>query len=189
MPCARGTGVMEADVGTYTVTPELLGADGTVLATAPNQTVVIAAGQTAPLAPLVFAAPLPSGFLALSIVNGTAGLSNCQASGAGMTGTALWLERSGRKTGCAPTTFVRSRAGVQTGTYAATSCSTPAVNTCIETDERLTAGTLDPGTYVLHVRGNQGADQCWSADETITLLTGTPSVGTVTLSRGPGPGC
>lgn len=189
LPCARGNATFDADVGTYTVTPELLAADGTVLATAPGQTVVIPAGQPASLASLVFAATPLSGFVALSIANGTSGQSNCQAAGAGMTGVSLWLERSGNAGGCVPTTFVRSRAGAQTGTYAATSCSSPAVEPCIETDERLTAGMLSPGTYLLHVHGNKGADQCWNADETLTLAAGRPFVGTVSLVRGTGPGC
>jgi hypothetical protein len=42
---------------------------------------------------------------------------------------------------------------------------------------------------LLHAFGKKGAAQCWSVDQTITLVAGRPSVNRFWLERGTGPGC
>jgi hypothetical protein len=186
LPCARGAGTAELAVGTYRVVSQLVTADGTVLATATDQTATVAAGQTAALVPALFAASTGSGFLAVSLVAGSPGVTNCQPAGAGITGVAISLEHSGS---CAPTTLVRSRGGTQLGSYGANNCSSPGVTGCIEADEVLTAGDFEPGPYTLRVRAKKGALDCWTLDETFTLIPGRPLVRTLTLARLSGPGC
>lgn len=181
LPCARDTGTAALAVGTYGVVPQLVTADGTVLATATDERATVAAGQTATLVPALFAASTNSGFLAFSLSTGAAGVTNCQG-GAGITGIAMSFEHSGGG-GCAKAVVVRSRGGNPLGTYVADDCSSPAVTSCIEADEVLTAGELKPGPYTLHVRGFNGARQCWSVDETFTLAPGRPLVRTLTLVR------
>jgi len=187
LPCARGTGTGGLAVGTYGVVPQLVAADGTVLATAPDQTATITAGQTAALVPALFAASTRSGFFAVSLSTGIAGATNCQSGGAGITGVAMSLEHSG--SGCAPKTLIRSRGATQLGTCDANNCSSPSVTSCIEADEVLTAGDLKPGPYTLRVRAKKGALDCWTLDERFTLVPGRPLVRTLTLAHAPAPGC
>jgi hypothetical protein len=183
LPCARSGGTVELAVGTYRVVPQLVTADGTVLATAQDQTATVVAGQTTALVPALFAVSTRSGFFAVSLVTGTG--TNCRPDGAGITGVAMFLEHSG---GCAPTTLIRSRGNTQLGTYAS-NCSSPPVASCIEADEVLTAAGLQPGSYTLHVRGKKNALDCWKVDETFTLVPGRPLVRTLTLAHAPVPGC
>lgn len=183
LPCARSGGTVELAVGTYRVVPQLVTADGAVLATGPDQTATITAGQTATLIPALFAASTRSGFFAVSLSTGS---TNCQAGGAGITGVAMFLERSSG--GCASTTLIRSRGGTQLGSYDV-NCSSPSVTACIEADEVLTAGNLTPGSYILSVRAKKGPLDCWKLDETFTLVPGRPLVRTLTLVHAPDPGC
>jgi hypothetical protein len=185
VPCARSSsGTIELAVGTYRIVPQLVTADGAVLATASDQTAAVTAGQTTALTPALFAASTRSGFFALSLSTGS---TNCQPGGAGITGVSMFLEHAGD--GCAPTTLIRSRGGVQLGTYDINNCSSPSVTSCIEADELLTAGNLTPGSYILRVRAKRGPLDCWKLDETFTLVPGRPLVRTLTLAHAPDAGC
>jgi hypothetical protein len=184
VPCARSSGTIELAAGTYRVVPQLVTADGAVLATASDQAATVTAGQTTALTPALFAASTRSGFFAVSLSTGS---TNCQPGGAGITGVSMSLEHSGD--GCAPVTLVRSRGGAPLGTYLANNCSSPSVTSCIEADEVLTAGDLTPGSYILRVRAKKGPLDCWKVDETFTLVPGRPLVRTVSLAHAPDPGC
>ena len=187
LPCARNTGTAALAVGTYGVVPQLVTADGTVLATATDERATVAAGQTTTLVPALFAASTNSGFLAFSLSTGAAGVTNCQPGGAGITGVAMSFEHSGGAgdTGCAKAVVVRSRGGNPLGTYVAEDCSAPPFTSCIEADEVLTAGGLKPGPYTLHVVGTRGAQQCWTVDDAFTLTPGRPLVQAPTFVRSP----
>lgn len=191
LPCARGAATAELAVGTYRVVPQLVTADGAVLATAADQTATVAAGQTLALLPALFAASTRSGFLAVSLAAGGAGVTSCQPGGAGITGVAMSLEHAGGPgdSGCAPVTLVRSRRGAELGTYLANDCSSPSVTSCIEADEVIAAGDLTPGPYTLRVRGKKGPLTCWTLDETFTLVPDRPLVRTLTLAHAADPGC
>jgi hypothetical protein len=131
LPCARGGSAGELAVGAYRIMPQLVTADGAVLATAPDQSATVVAGNPIALAPVVFAASTPastrSGFLVASLSIGPAGVANCQG-GAGMTGVALVLAHG--EGGCAPVRMVRSRGGLLLGTYDANNCVSPSVTSC-----------------------------------------------------------
>ena len=191
LPCARGGGTGALAVGTYRVVPQLVTADGAVLATAPDQTATVTAGQTTALVPALFAASTRSGFFAVSLSTGAAGVTNCLPGGTGITGVVMTLEHAGGPvdSGCAPVTLIRTRGGTQLGSYVANNCSSPSVTSCIETDEVLTAGDLTPGPYTLRVRGKKGPLDCWKVDETFTLVAGRPLVRTLALAHTPDPGC
>lgn len=190
LPCARGGSVGELVAGDYRITPKLVAADGGVLSVAPAQRADVRVGNTSALAPAVFAASSSastrSGFLAASLSVGPAGVPNCQG-GAGMTGVALVLARGDGR--CAPAKLVRSRGGFLIGTYDADNCISPAIASCIEADEVITVGDLEPGRYILRVRAKKGALECWTADEPFTLVPGAPLVHTFALTHSSAPGC
>src|SRR5262249_23055563 len=56
LPCERGAGTAQLAVGAYSVVPQLVTADGTVLATATDLRATVTGGLTATLVPAVFAA-------------------------------------------------------------------------------------------------------------------------------------
>jgi hypothetical protein len=190
LPCARGGSAGELAAGTYRILPQLVAVDGGVLSNAPEQSATVVVGQTTALAPAVFAASTSastrSGFLAASLSIGPAGVPNCQG-GAGMTGVALVLAHGDGR--CAPARLVRSRGGFLIGTYDANNCISPAVASCVEADEVVTVGDLEPGPYILRVRGKKGGLECWTADETFTVVPGTPLVHMFALTASSSPGC
>lgn len=169
MPCAPGSGTAQVAAGVYDIAIELHAADGTRLATAQDQTgITITAGQTTPLTATRFAANMTFRLVA-SIV--TPLQTNCQSKthgGAGITGATVTLERvdPGRE-GCAAVTFSRAQGDTQGGTYTV-NCSSPAETTCIENNETLTA-SVPPGTYLIHVRGQRGAFDCWRGNDKLTV--------------------
>lgn len=146
--------------------------------------VAVKPGQVTVLESTVLGVPR----LALSFAaQGTS--SNCQSPasrGAGITSDTLTLVRGDG--GCAPVTFNRSRDGLVLDTHVA-SCSMPAVIDCIERNDVFSVRTIDPGTYVVHVRGRVGALDCWSADETLVVPTTGIATRTVKLVRVLRPGC
>lgn len=190
MPCAPGSGTVQVAPGVYDIAIELHAADGTRLASAPDQTgISITAGRTTRLTPVRFAATMTFGLVASIATSAT---TNCQATtsgGAGITGTSLTLERvdPGRE-GCAAVTFSRAQGTTQEGTYEV-NCSTPSVTTCIENNETLTA-SVPPGTYLIHVRGKRGTLDCWRGDDRLTVSpSGRPTLHTVALMHGAQPPC
>jgi hypothetical protein len=170
-PCVDGSGTAQLAPGLYDISFQLDAADGTRLATAPDQTgVTVVSGQVTQLAVQLIAATNPQTTLILSIA--TSASSNCQptsAGGAGVTGTTLRLERVG--SGCVPLTFTRQRGSEQRGTYTV-DCSSPQVATCVEKDETLTT-SLDPGQYFIHARGKVGVFDCWLRDDLLDIPMGT----------------
>lgn len=190
MPCAPGAGTAPVAPGIYDIAIELHAADGIRLASAQDQTsITITAGQTTPLTAARFAANMTFRLVA-SIAASTR--TNCQSTtsgGAGITGTSVTLERTdpGRE-GCAAVTFSRAQGDTQGGTYTV-NCSVPAVTTCIENNETLTA-SVPPGTYQIHVRGKRGAFDCWQANDKLTVAAATqPTLHTVALMHFEQPPC
>lgn len=191
LSCEGTAGSGELAAGSYRVVPQLVRADGAVLSQGPEQAATVIAGKTTALAPVVLAgsttATVRSGFLAASLAIGPSDVKNCQG-GAGMTGVALVLAH-GDGSCAGPLKLVRSRGGFLIGTYEAPDCVTPPVTSCIEADEQLTVGDLEPGSYILRVRGKKGGLECWTADEPFTLAAGTPLVHTFALTTSAAPGC
>lgn len=186
-PCETTPGTAQVAAGTYDVVIELHAADGTTLATAPDQAGArIMAGQVARLLPVRFAAST-QGSLVVSIA--TPATTNCQpveAGGAGITGTSVTLERTG--SGCAAVTFIRMLGSTPRGTYTV-NCSSPLIAACVENTETLTT-SVEPGTYLLHVRGKLGTLDCWQRDDTLVIPPpGKPLTHTVGLMRQSIPGC
>jgi hypothetical protein len=159
--------------GTYNVTIQLNGDDGT-LATATDQSgVVITGGQITPLAPVVFRID-PTGSLALSIKAPPAA-SNCQSApaGAGITSMAITLLSAGGS--CAAVTFLRSRGSTPLGSYTV-NCGSPLFGSCIENDETLTPEVpLTSGPYKIQVRGRIGPTECFANNDDLRV----PAVGKV----------
>lgn len=186
-PCANSPSTTQLAAGTYDVAMELHGADGTKLATVPDQRgVAITSGQTTRLVPVTFAVST-QGSLVLSLA--TPATTNCQSvrgNGAGITGTTITLVRAAG--GCAPVTFVRSLGTTQQGTYTV-NCSSPAVAVCVENNETLST-SLAAGTYTIHVRGKIGAIDCWQSDESLVVPPpGKPLIRTLDLVHQNLPGC
>jgi len=190
MPCAYGAGTAQVPPGTYDIAIELHAADGTRLASAPDQTgITINAERTTALTAVRFAANLTFR-LVTSIATSTR--TNCQettSGGAGIIGTSVTLERTdpGRE-GCAAVTFSRARGDTPEGVYRV-NCSTPVVTRCIENNETLTA-SVPPGTYRIHVRGERGMIDCWRGDDKFTVAPSIlPTLHTVALKRLDQPAC
>jgi hypothetical protein len=186
-PCANSPSTAQLVAGTYDITIELQTADGTRLATAPDQTdVTIVSNQVKELRPVTFAASTQS---SLVISLATSAATNCRpvaSDGAGITGTTITLQHTGD--GCEPVTFVRSLGTTQQGTYTV-NCSSPAVATCIENNETLTT-SLPSGSYTIHVRGKIGAVDCWQRDDTLEVPPpGKPLIRTLDLAHQNIPGC
>jgi hypothetical protein len=186
-PCEATPGTARVAPGVYDVAIELRAADGATLATANEQTgVTITAGQDRALTPVAFSAST-QGSMVISIATPSA--TNCQAltaNGAGITGTTVTLELAGG--GCAPVTFARRLGTTPRGTYAV-NCTSPVIAPCIEKTETLTT-SLDPGSYVMRVRGKVGATDCWQRDDTLVVPPpGRPLVRTLGLVRVNLPGC
>jgi hypothetical protein len=190
MPCAPGSGNAQVAPGIYDIAIELDAADGTRLASAPDQTgISITADRTTQLTPVRFAATMTFRLVASIATSAT---TNCKATtsgGAGITATTVTLERfdSGRE-GCAAATFSRAQGTTQQGTYKV-DCSSPAVTTCIENNETLTA-SVPPGTYLIHVRGKRGTLDCWQGnDKLIVAASPQPTLHTVALMHLDQPPC
>lgn len=191
-PCASSPGTANVAPGLYDVAIELRDANGTRLATVPQQTsIAVATGRTRVLAPVGFTVGAgggnPPGNIRLTLrAEGVA--FNCRPSpgGAAITGTIITVERvSG---GCAAVTFLRNVGNAQVGTYQV-NCSSPEVASCIETDEVLTSPDLVPGSYVIRVRGKIGPVDCWTAERQIDVPQAGQLQAQVVLKRQNGPGC
>lgn len=169
-PCVDGRATTQLAPGLYDISFQLDAADGTRVATAPDQTgVSVVSGQVTQLAPVLLRVDT-TGQATLTLSIATSVSSNCQPTsmgGSGITGTTLTLERAGG--GCAAVTFTRQRGTEQRGTYTV-DCSSPPIAACIERNETLTA-TLEPGQYLVHARGKVGVFDCWARDDTIDLST------------------
>jgi hypothetical protein len=186
-PCTDSPDTAQVAAGLYDITMELQAADGTRLATVPDQAnITIVSGQLKRLTSVTFAASTQSSLM-LSLA--TPATTNCQAigmKGAGITGTMLTLIRSGA--GCAPVTFVRTVGSSQRGTYTV-NCSSPIVAPCVEKDEILTT-SLAAGTYTIHVGGKIGAIECWQRDDVLEVPPpGKPLIRTLDLAHLNIPGC
>jgi hypothetical protein len=185
-PCTGSPGTAQITAGRYDIAIDLNTADGTRLATAPDQIgVAIVAGQVQRLTPITFAVSTLNGLTISFAAPPTT--TNCgpPARGAGITGTTITLERGGG--GCAAVTFVRSRAGRDVGRYTV-DCSSPAVAACIERDETLTADVA-AGTYLLHATGKIGAIDCWQRDAMVVVSPGKPLTQMLSLAHQSIPGC
>jgi hypothetical protein len=191
-PCGNSPVSAQAPAGVYDITFALNAADGTRLATAPDQTsIVVVSGKVKALTPLTFAAAT-GGRLVASLTAPPA-TSNCKSvasGGAGITGVSIAVEHVRDRSGCAPVTFIRTRGSTQVGTYLANDCPDPSVTSCIESDETLTVQSMDAGSYLIHVVGKLGPLDCWRTDETFDV----PAAGkTVThplhLTHQNTPGC
>jgi hypothetical protein len=77
---------------------------------------------------------------------------------------------------------------VQIGTYEV-NCSSPQVASCIEQDETLTSPELQPGSYVVQVRGKVGAVDCWALDTQLDVPATGQLQRRITLRRQSAPGC
>ncbi len=186
-PCPSSPGTAQIAPGLYDVSFQLNAADGTQLATVPDQAgVSIVAGQLRPLAPIMFTVS-SQGTLVLSLATGAT--TNCQptsAGGAGITGNTITLEFVGG--GCSAVTFARRRGAEQRGTYTVV-CSSPQIATCIEKGETLTT-SLAPGSYLVRARGKVGAVDCWQRDDTLNVPAGGRTLSrTLGLLHVNGPGC
>jgi hypothetical protein len=186
-PCEASPGTAQVAAAGYDVAIELHAADGSKLATAPDQPgVAITGGRITRLAPVTFTASTETSVV-LTIATSVA--TNCQSSpgGAGITGMVLTLLRPDG--GCAPVTFTRQRGTEQRGSYSV-NCSNPSVTTCIERDETLTT-SIAPGAYALHVTGKLGPSDCWVRDDTLQVPppSSRPLVHPVGLVHQTNPGC
>jgi len=189
-PCAGAPAIIDrVAVGPYDVVLTLLSADSATLARAPSASTTILADARTNAPPGMFALD-PRGKLTLSLRPLTA-TANCTPPGifgAGITGVTLALEHADGS--CAPTTLVRTRGGVQVGSYEASCDRTPSVASCIETDETLTTLGLESGPFVVHVAGLVGATRCWAGDDVVTVPgAAKPLARTIQLTRQPGAGC
>jgi hypothetical protein len=153
--------------GSYNVSIELRGDDGTLVRAIDQTGVVIAAGQTTKLAPVEFRVD-PHGSFALSIAT-PPGTSNCKAppAGAGITAMTITLKDPGGS--CAAVKLLRARGTTMLPPYTI-NCGSPQNAGCIETDETLTPEQpLASGTYTIQIRGKIGATTCFGNDDTFVV--------------------
>jgi hypothetical protein len=187
-PCLGSPSTTQVLAGVYDIAIELHAADGTKLATAPDQTgVAIVGGQVRRLSPVVFAVNT-QGSLVITVA--TPATTNCQPvamNGAGITGSTLTLERADGRS-CAPVTFTRSVGSTPRDTYTV-SCTSPSVAACFEKNETLTT-SLPAGAYKIRVRGKVGAIDCWQRDDILEVPpSGKPLIHALGLARQNIPGC
>ena len=187
--CGKSPSTTEVVAGPYEIAFELHGIDGAVLTAAPGQSAVgVSAGQVTTLTPITFALDA-KGILAISIAAPPTA-SNCKspaAGGAGVTANTITLETS--LGSCAAVTFNRTRGGTPAGTYTV-DCGSPQSAACIENDETLTVPSIDPGPYVIRIRGAiGGARNCWSLDGALEVPPGATVTRTLNLTHLGAPGC
>ena len=191
-PCTSSSGIANVAPGLYDATIELRDASGATRATSPPQTsVAVAVGRTKVLTPVTFAVGSGGGggnrvAFKLEAENAS---SNCQPSssgGAGITGTTIFIARNDG--GCAPVRLVRSRGGIEIGTYQV-NCSSPEVASCIERDETLSTTGFAPGSYTVRVTGKIGPGNCWLAESLIDVPATGQLETRLVLQRQNTPGC
>lgn len=190
-PCANSPGTANVTPGLYDVAIELHDASGARLATSSPQTsVAVAIGRTKVLTPVTFAVGTGGGGNSVALtLEAEKVATNCQSTssgGAGINGTTITIIRVGG--GCAAVTLVRSRGGVEIGTYQV-NCSSPEVAACIERDETLTTTGLTPAGYVVRVGGKIGAVDCWVGESQITVAATGQLQSRIVLQRQSVPGC
>jgi hypothetical protein len=193
-PCARNAGTANIAPGLYDVAIELHDANGAKLDIAPTQTsVAVAVGRTTVLNPAAFSVNgggggggRPGNLLLSLQAEGSP--SNClpPPGGPGVTGMSITLVTAGGS--CAAVTLIRSRGGVEVGTYQV-NCGSPPTASCIENDERLTAPSLEPGTYMMHVQGSIGPLDCFAADAALEVPQTGQLQRQIVLQRQNRPGC
>jgi hypothetical protein len=185
VPCTASPSAQPLAAGVYDVAIALRTADGTLLATSPGQTAIVASGQLTLLAPAIFelGARLVLSFSAESAARNCAPLED---GGAGITRATVVLAHTGD--GCAPVTFVRTRGDTEVERYRV-SCRAPHVTSCIESDETLTVADIAPGRYTISVRGKIGALDCWESTEVIDVDWGLPTKRALELTQRRADGC
>lgn len=157
--CANGVGTSkELPVGVVDLTFELVGRSGS-LSTPPAQRLTIPRDGTVTAAPLALQLQAQGGLNARLVAGPT---SNCAVAGANLTALSLVLEKGGA---CVPATFAIAAAGGRPASTYVSTCAVPAPTTvCVERDQAVTT-TVGSGSYVVRVRGFQGAAPCWIADQ------------------------
>lgn len=186
-PCAGSPRAQLLAAGVYDTRIALQTANGTPIATAPDQPgIVVIAGQLTPLAPAAFAAhaSLVLSFAAPPLPTNCGSL---QDGGTGISSSTLTLQDD-QNGPCEPVTVFRTRGQTPLGTYKI-NCGSPQVATCFEADETFTIPSLPPGTYTVHMRGKINGANCWGADATLLVALGLPTARTVNLVALSTPGC
>jgi hypothetical protein len=198
--CATGMGESQGIApGNYSIDFELDGGTGSgmTLASVPKMdNVQITSGSSTALPPIVFQVDA-TGNLAAHIAAVKAGTtSNCAAVAAGGAAITSMTLTMTEVSGGACETGVMFAIGPSTmGGTATTSfmvdCGAPMDLGCIETDQTVTATGMPSGNYLVHVRGDVGAAECWKNDDQLAV----PAAGgtkTTTLNLGfqaSTPGC
>ena len=168
--CSTGMGEsQDIAVGTYEMDFELSGTFG-VLARGPKQTpVTIAVGQVTELAPITFQVDARGG-LALGLASGKSG-GNCGATGsngAGIEQVSITLQHNSDSS-CEPITLaISAGATTSAGSYTI-DCTSPALASCIEADQVLTASGVPSDGYTIRVKGLIGGSACWANNDSIQV--------------------
>jgi hypothetical protein len=157
--CGAGTGISRAlPVGRYDLSFELKGRSGALVGL-PFQQVTITADSVTPAPPQRFPVRAEGMIDARLVAGATA---NCVAGGGKITAMSLVLERQGGA--CVPAAFTIATATGPVVYNSTCPPAAPAVGPCIERNQAVSA-TLGSGGYVIRVRGDEGAAQCWIADQ------------------------
>jgi hypothetical protein len=186
-PCTSSPSTQALAPGTYDLSFELHGLDGTLTTAADQKLVMVASGKDTPLLPVKFLINAKGSLvLRLAVPPPLTSICKSPPMGAGVTGVTITLVHTGG--GCAPETFQRS--GGATTTPYVVNCSSPTIATCIENTETLTVPVLSSGPYTIHVRGKIGAVDCWQGDAPLQVPPQGKSLNeTLTLTKIAASGC
>lgn len=158
--CGAGTGISRAlPVGRYDLLFEMKGRSGS-LGALPFQQVVISTDSVTAAPAQRFPIKAEGKVDARLFAGDTA---NCTPTGK-ITAMSLVLERQNGP--CVPATFTIGAGATAPATMYTSTCppAAPTLGPCIERDQAITT-TVGSGGYVIRVRGNEGAAQCWIADQ------------------------
>lgn len=173
--------------GTYDINFQLVGQNSTDLADGMSQMgVEITSGGNTRLTSLAFAVQ-DTGSLAMSI-NSLRGGGNCGSGATGGNIDAMTIELDDGSGTCVPATFDIEPEG---SSYTV-DCTTPAVTTCIEHDQTLTATNVLSGPYQIHITGDEGSGlDCWANNDSFVVPPlGSAVTEDLTLAFGSAtPGC
>ena len=163
--------------GTYDFMFELDAASG-LLATAPAQNgIEITSNQNVRLTPLAFSLDATGGMNLHIATNRAGGNCGTAPNGGGITSTTFTLLHTSNST-CQPITLQIAAGATKPASMYTINCTTPVVGPCIDSDQAITAMGFAADTYQVHIAMNQGANVCWTNNDTIVV----PPLG-ATLTR------
>jgi hypothetical protein len=149
--------------GVYDINFELNGVAGLITTGAEQLGLTVTSGQNTNVAPVTFTVNAIGGVdLRIDSLKSGGNCAPVANMGAGITTMTITLNHASGGA-CEPATLMIGAAPYTIN------CATPVATACIEKTTAITAMNLPTDNYIIHVRGNQGATQCFVNDDSIRV--------------------